>query len=209
MSWTILIPFKGASRAKSRLGADWMRPSDRQRLAEAFLFDVLSAAEQTPEVNRIVVTTPDPEAELLLKDLKCDVLLEPEEPDDLNASLIWALRELNQPMIQCAILASDLPYITSKEISAALALAALYDRSFVSDNSAHGTTMLFANRIAEFTPAFGSDSKTAHEHLGFTSLELPLSSGARHDVDTFDQLISTDHALGIHTRDALNALALD
>lgn len=193
-SWTVLIPFKGSALGKSRLASTALSDAQRRQLATAFLLDVIDVALHTPEVARVIVTSPDTHTQQLLGKLPCDVLTEPPHTSGLNAGVLWALSEIGAPHLACAVLTSDLPFLHEHELSQVLNLASGSERSMVTDREGTGTTLLLANRTPEFEPAFGLNSRAAHERLGFSLLNVPSSSGIRHDVDTSEQL---NHAGGL------------
>src|ERR1700712_3439645 len=85
-AWTIIIPVKQTTIAKSRLtGFD---PATRRRFAIAFAQDTVTAALGCPEVRRVVVVTDDPVAGVL-RELGAEVI--PDAPDaGLNAALRYA-----------------------------------------------------------------------------------------------------------------------
>lgn len=207
-TWTVLIPFKGSALGKSRLTSATLSDAHRRELATAFLRDVVDVALHTPEVARVIVTSPDAHTKQLLGELPCDVLIEPPHISGLNAGVLWALRELGAPHLACAVLTSDLPYLREHELSQALNLASGRERSMTTDREGTGTTMLLANRTPEFEPAFGISSRLAHERLGFALLNVPSSSGLRHDVDTSEQLRQAGNLVaGRHTSSVLKAIA--
>jgi 2-phospho-L-lactate guanylyltransferase len=206
VSWTLLIPYKGAFNAKSRLRESGVSDDDRKLLADAFLSDVLAAASEVERVSQVIVTTPDPATRVLLESCPCSVIVEPRELDGLNDALAWALAEIGEARNQCAILAADLPFVSAAEIEYALELASQHERSFVSDSAGSGTTLLAMNHTAEFTPAFGEDSRSAHERLGCVELPIPQTSGLRRDVDTLDQLNADHSGIGEFTASVLGAL---
>lgn len=205
MSWTLLLPYKGAFNAKSRLRESGVSDDDRKLLADAFLRDVLTAVSEVSSVSQIIVTTPDPTTRALLDSFPCSVLIEPRELDGLNSALAWALSALGDARSQCTILAADLPFVSSVEIEYALELASQHERSFVSDSAGSGTTLLAMNHTPGFTPAFGEDSRSAHEALGCVELLIPQTSGLRRDVDTLDQLNADHSGIGEFTASVLGA----
>ena len=206
-SWTIVIPFKGTALGKSRLASKELSDATRQQLAESFLLDVIGAVTRTPQVSRVIVSGPDPQTQALLSDTPCEVLTEPAQISGLNAGVQWALQQVDAPHIACAVLTSDLPFLREHELEFALTLAANHERSMVTDREGAGTTLLLANRTPEFAPAFGQNSRVAHELIGFSLLNVPPSSGLRQDVDTPDHLYdSAGLPPGTHTLAVLRAL---
>jgi 2-phospho-L-lactate guanylyltransferase len=82
-SWTVLLPVKVLSRAKSRLAV--LAGDRRGELALAFASDTILAAAACPDVARVVVITSDPVAERLLGRLGAVIVAD--EPADRSAGL--------------------------------------------------------------------------------------------------------------------------
>ncbi len=180
-TWTILIPVKQTTLAKSRLtGFD---AATRQRLAVAFAKDVVSAAAACPDVNRVVVVTNDPVG-ALLADLGAEVL--PDRPDaGLNPALAYAAEHVRGGNVEVSVaaLSSDLPAVRREDLSAALT-STTAGRWFVSDLASVGTTMLAAVGGHVWSPHFGPHSRDVHRALGMYELQDPDLARIRQDVDT-------------------------
>jgi 2-phospho-L-lactate/phosphoenolpyruvate guanylyltransferase len=205
--WTIVIPFKGGPSAKSRLshgveGAAGFRPDVRHRLALAFLCDTVAAAQAVHQVADIVIVSSDP-ALLTAMD---GITLVADPGRGLNAAaasgINWA-RSLD-PDRPAAVLAGDLPCLQTRDLAAALALAARHRLALVPDRRGTGTTMISAQPGVPVTPLFGEQSRDAHLRAGHVLLPIPDGSTLRADVDTPEDL---DQALrrgtGAHTRSAV------
>jgi 2-phospho-L-lactate guanylyltransferase len=203
-AWTIVIPVKQTTIAKSRLtGFD---ASTRRRLAVAFAQDTVTAAVGCPDVGRVVVVTDDPIA-TLLRELGADVV-----PDAPNAGLNAALRyaagcvRAEEPDAPIAALSSDLPAARPADLTRALT-ATHAGRWFVPDAADEGTTMLGAAGGQEWVPRFGPRSRAAHRSLGMVALDVPGLERLRRDVDTAADLFDAyRHGVGAWTTEVLAGL---
>ncbi|MEP6563320.1 MAG: 2-phospho-L-lactate guanylyltransferase, partial [Nakamurella sp.] len=82
-----------------------------------------------------------------------------------------------------AALPADLPSLTATELDGALASAAGRRQAVVADRQGTGTTLLTASSRAELRPQYGAGSLGRHVTAGAVTLELPVESGLRRDVD--------------------------
>ena len=202
--WTLIVPVKQTTLAKSRLTG--LEPDIRRRLAVAFAQDVISAAVACPDVVRVVVVTNDPVAPVL-RELGADVI--PDAPDSgLNAALRYAAEQVREDRRDAAIAAvsSDLPSVRASDLSRALT-AMPGPRWFVADLAGVGTTMLAASRGQQWAPQFGPGSRAAHASDGVVELDAPDLDRLRRDVDTPDDLSDAyRRGVGVWTADVLATL---
>lgn len=200
-TWTIIVPVKQLSLAKSRL-ADFA-PARRRELALAFALDTVAAVIEAPVVRRVVVVTNDPAAQACA-DLGAELL--DDRPDaGLNPALVHAAKAIRagDPHAPIAALSADLPALTSLELTTVFdAMVSAY--WFVGDTAGTGTTLLAARAGHRLTPAFGPDSYAEHRALGAQETALDGLAGLRRDVDTPRQLDEAVRlGVGRHTRAAL------
>ena len=188
MLWTLVIPLKPLTRAKSRLSdtaADGLRPG----LALAFAQDTVAAALACPAVGDVAVVTDDALAGRELTALGARIV--PDEPrGGLNAALthgVTAVRAAH-PASPVAALNADLPALRPLELSRVLDAAAEFPRAFLADAAAIGTTLLAAAPHRELLPAFGADSRARHQASGAAELTLRDVDSVRQDVDTGEDL---------------------
>ncbi|HEY8984823.1 MAG TPA: 2-phospho-L-lactate guanylyltransferase [Streptomyces sp.] len=188
MQWTLVIPLKPLSRAKSRLSdtaGDGVRPG----LALAFAQDTVAAALAATAVRGVVVVTDDPLAGRELGAL--DARIVPDAPGaGLNAALRHgegAVRAMF-PETALAALNADLPALRPRELTRVLDAAAEFPRAFLPDAAGLGTTLLAASAGNPLLPAFGTDSRRRHRASGAAELALPDVESVRQDVDTGDDL---------------------
>ncbi|MER6025490.1 2-phospho-L-lactate guanylyltransferase [Streptomyces sp. NPDC001851] len=188
MQWTLVIPLKPLSLAKSRLSdtaAGGMRPG----LALAFAQDTVAAALTCAVVADVVVVTDDGLAARELAALGARIV--PDAPaNGLNAALAHGaavVREM-RPHTPVAALNADLPALRPAELGLVLDAAAEFPRAFLADAAQLGTTLLAAGPDGELQPEFGIDSRSRHRASGAEELRLAGVDSVRQDVDTGDDL---------------------
>jgi 2-phospho-L-lactate guanylyltransferase len=187
LGWVVVVPVKGASGAKTRLGADF--DADRRgELALAFARDTVAAALASAVVERVVVVTASPG---FVEPDEARLTILPEgEAAGLNAAIdVGVAFAASLPGSHgVAVLLGDLPTLRTDELSSALAVAAGHPSAVVPDADGTGTTMLTAGPGVRLAPAFGVGSAAAHRAGGAVVIELASTSTLRHDVDTPDAL---------------------
>ncbi|MEU0007489.1 2-phospho-L-lactate guanylyltransferase [Streptomyces sp. NPDC006314] len=201
MQWTLVIPLKPLTRAKSRLAdtaADGVRPG----LALAFAQDTVAAALVCTAVADVAVVTDDELAARELAALGARIV--PDAPArGLNAALAHgaAVVREKRPGAPVATLNADLPALRPPELARVLQAAAEFPRAFLADAAARGTTLLAAGPDRELRPAFGIDSRSRHRVSGAAELALAGVDSVRQDVDTGEDLRAA-LALGVGPRTA-------
>ncbi|TFD63269.1 2-phospho-L-lactate guanylyltransferase [Cryobacterium suzukii] len=201
-SWVVVVPVKGSSEAKSRLGGGPARAA----LADAFALDTVAALVAASAVARVFVVTASARLGAPLAGLGAVIVPEAPGAETGHARLNAAIRQgivaarLDQPDANLAVLTGDLPALHPADLDTAFALAAQHTRSVVPDAEGVGTTSLFARAGISFTPQFGVGSLAAHQAAGHVVLDLPATSRLRHDVDTVADLdVARALGLGPHT----------
>jgi 2-phospho-L-lactate guanylyltransferase len=183
ISWSVLIPVKVLSEAKSRLAG--LAGPRRGELALAVAWDTVTAVVGTDQAARAIVITDDPVAASALRELGAQVI--PDEPrDGLNAALRHgaAIAAQYWPQDGTAALSADLPALRPAELARALSAAARWPNAFVADAAGDGTTLYTAAPGVPFRPAFGLASRARHAAGGAIELGLTDVPGLRRDVDT-------------------------
>ncbi|MFF7678564.1 2-phospho-L-lactate guanylyltransferase [Actinacidiphila glaucinigra] len=201
MEWTLVVPLKPLSAAKSRL-AEAVGPA-RPGLALAFAQDTVAAALACEAVRDVTVVTDDPLAGSVLAALGARV-----EADSPAAGLNAALRHgahavlRRHPAAAVAALNADLPALRPLELAAVLRAAARSPgRSFLADAAGIGTTLLAATAGTALEPAFGGPSRARHRASGAHEIALPDVDSVRRDVDTGEDLAAALLlGVGPHTR---------
>ncbi|MFI8268196.1 MULTISPECIES: 2-phospho-L-lactate guanylyltransferase [Streptomyces] len=199
-TWSLVVPLKPLTRAKSRLGraaGDDARPL----LALAFAQDTVAAALACPRVRDVVVVTDDTVAAAALSALGARIV--PDAPGaGLNAALAHGARSARalRPAAAVAALNADLPALRTGELARVLDFASAFPSAFLRDAAGIGTTFLAAASGAEFCPAFGGPSASRHLASGAVEIGLSGVDSVRRDVDTGEDLrVALALGVGPHT----------
>lgn len=203
--WTIVIPLKVLSRAKSRLAS--LGDLTRTDLAEAIALDTVHAALSARGVGRVIVVGRQVEPQLGVENI----------PEPIVGGLTAAIRAgIEHARVDgpgpTAVLLGDLPALAPAHLGAALHLAGRYPRAFVPDASGAGTTMATARVGVALVPEFGAHSAARHRAAGFADLfaahPAAIAAALRTDADTVADL-SAARRLGTspYTARALRRLA--
>lgn len=202
-SWTVVLPVKRASVAKTRLLDD--DSSLRRRLAIAFATDTAAAVAACPAVAHIVVVTDDDKAAQMARRL--GALHLPDTPDaGLNAALRHGFETTRRlrPDDAVALLSADLPALRPAELARALSACSQHARAFVCDALGTGTTLLTALAPREVSPHFGARSRARHRYEGCTEVGDAGIPTLRRDVDTWADLADARRlGVGAATSDVL------
>ncbi len=183
-AWTVVVPVKGTSASKSRLGGEDAR---RERLAAAIALDTVETVLATPGVVRVVVVTSASAAPAFAA-LGADTVLDA-AGEGLNAAIRLGVSAAEGAV---GVLLGDLPALRTEELAAALGLAAGHPRALVPDADDVGTVLITARAAGDHDPAFGGGSRRKHLDRGYVELDLPATSGLRRDVDTPEQLAALE-----------------
>jgi 2-phospho-L-lactate/phosphoenolpyruvate guanylyltransferase len=170
--WTALIPFK-ADGAKSRLGGILSR-EEREALAFQCLDHVMAALEECPDVEEIIVLSPDrPDA--------WRGQWVADQGRGLNGEL-QAWRDAHQAA-NLLIIHADLPHLSHSDISELCALASEKRVAMAVDRTGSGTNALALMAGETMTFRFGADSHFRHleerRDIGILSCD-----GLANDIDT-------------------------
>lgn len=201
--WQVLVPVKGTTQAKARLGD--AVGAHRRRLALAFARDTVAAATSCDLVAEVTVTTGDPAAAATFEGTGVHIF-DDRAADGLNAAISLAAYDESRlhGADRIAVLLGDLPALTPTALGRALMLAESHDASFVPDDKGSGTTLLCARGAGLLRPHFGVKSALAHEAVGAVKLSDSGLTSLRHDVDDVDDLLlALRLGVGPHTRDVL------
>ncbi|WP_251095100.1 2-phospho-L-lactate guanylyltransferase [Streptomyces sp. Caat 7-52] len=188
MQWTLVIPLKPLTQAKSRL-ADTAGDGLRPGLALAFAQDTVGAALACAAVSDVAVVTDDELAGRKLAALGARIV--PDSPaGGLNAALAHGAAVVRETHSRTpvATLNADLPALRPAELAVVLGAAAEFPRAFLADAAGLGTTLLAAGPDGELRPEFGIDSRSRHRSSGARELEVAGVDSVRQDVDTGDDL---------------------
>jgi 2-phospho-L-lactate guanylyltransferase len=202
--WTVVLPVKTFSAAKSRLDLP-----DSGVLARAFLSDVLAAAGGCARVGQIVLVTSDPEVGAFAANSGVRVVTEKAPGINPAAAEGARARHGSGPV---AVLVSDLPCLTAHDLAGILDAAAEHAVSFLADAEGSGTTT-WCTTGPDVATAFGVGSRSAHVDAGAIDLAATAPWGSwrrgRRDVDTpADLAAAVALGCGPATTDALNDVAV-
>jgi 2-phospho-L-lactate guanylyltransferase len=200
--WAVVVPFKGAADAKSRLSGS-LGDDERAALALAFLADTVSAVSRVPSVLSVIVVSNQPGLAANLAasvgqapgraDMETRVI--PDPGGGINAAVAVGLAHARAaiPDTFVAALTGDLAALRAADLAQAFALAEAAAatgavRAFVPDREGSGTTMV-AFAPGTLAPThFGIGSCAAHRAAGYRSLAVPTESSLRLDIDHPDDL---------------------
>ena len=202
-----LVPIRGLETAKTRLGED-LDAEERVDLVTRLLRQTLIATRDARRIAGTIVVTMDPAAAGIAKEHRAVGLVE--RAPGLNEA-IEAARSVAIARGATAILVlpADLPSVAARSVDELLARASAAGAAsavdatgglvaLVPDRHGHGTNALVVSPPAAIGPAFGAESRAAHERAaaaagaGYVELEGPLSL----DLDTPADLIAAEAALG-------------
>src|SRR5688572_6224132 len=161
-----VIALKPIEHAKSRL--DIPDPL-RRRLAWTMALDTLSALCRALPHVLVVSDQPALEARLRRAGLAVEVISESGHVGMNSALTRGALRLHAQGFTSVVACVGDLPALRSESVARVLDASRSHPRSFVTDASGVGTTMLVA-RDVELAPQFQGRSAAAHHASGAVSL---------------------------------------
>lgn len=206
LRWSLVVPVKVLSRAKTRLAA--LAGPDRAALALAMAADTVSAALRCPEVARVLVITGDRQAAAELRGLGAVIVTE-QPGGGLNPALRQAAAKAGArwPRSGVAALPADLPALRPAELSGALRAAARWPQAFVPDAAGSGTTLYAVRPGTAFRPRFGPGSAARHQAAGAVPLTQPGLASLRRDVDAPPDLAAAGQ-LGLGSRTAALAARL-
>lgn len=189
MMWAIL-PLKDLVKAKSRL-AGVLAPHERRALVQAMVEDVFTVLSGHPGLQRVLVVSDDPSAEMLAHKYALDWVAESQLAcSGLNGAVSAATDYVAAlGAQQVMVLHGDIPLLQAADVSAMLALFARPGVDIVigPDLAGSGTNvMLFP--VAK-RPEFQYGENSCHNHqraaraLGH-EVSLLQSAGIGLDVDT-------------------------
>lgn len=188
VNWTLVVPLKPLTRAKSRLAAS-TGAAALPRYALAFAQDTVRAALACPTVRDVAVVTDDARAARALTQLGAHIV--PDTPGDgLNSAISHgaASARASRPREPVAALNADLPALRTVELARVLEAAARHRRAFLADTAGTGTTLLTALPGTSLAPLFGEGSRLRHLASGAWEIALPDVPSVRQDVDTGEDL---------------------
>jgi 2-phospho-L-lactate guanylyltransferase len=195
--WAVVIPFKGAADAKSRLSGS-LADDERAAIALAFLIDTVSAVRAVPALSSVIVVSNQPELAARLAATAAgdaDARVIPDPGGGINAAVAAGLAHAraSEPEAFTAAITGDLAALRPADLARAFELAELEAAcgtglTFVPDRAGSGTTMVAFAPTADSPTHFGIGSSAAHASAGFRALAIPPESSLRLDIDDADDL---------------------
>lgn len=211
MLWSLVVPIKQLSLAKTRLRSATKTNPDHESLVLAFAHDTITAGLACEAVNNVIVVTTD-----LTIHQHCEkfatsklAVIQDSPARGLNSAIEHgaAVAANRSPQHGVAVLPADLPALRPMELAAALAAASAVDRGFVADSAKTGTTLLACQPGTSLQPRFGDFSRDEHLLSGAAELDGDWPS-LRLDIDTPDDLIAAaELGLGPATTQLLSTMA--
>lgn len=201
VGWSIIVPVKDFSTAKSRVA---LPPAVRSELARAMARDTVAALIGVHAVRRVVLVGQRTIDLLgLAGGLRVDGLVQAD--DGLNEAVSLGARHLSaeSPDRPVAVVPADLAAAGSADFADALRRCGGQHRAVVADHTGRGTVLLTAATPGELAPRFGTDSFARHVATGAHPVRVGRAGGLVWDIDTVADL---HRAVGRHTRRLLAGL---
>lgn len=186
MSFACIIPVKGKER-KSRL-SKLLRKKRREILSMQMFMHVASCASKVFGNENVFVVTPSQKYVLLASSLGIKSIKEAEQCG-VNGAISIALERVNASIY--FVLPSDLPLLTTNELSRAKALSRDFDSLLVPSYSFNGTNLLTLRKKSKIELSYDRDSFWNHLRSAARSrMRVAVLSflGIINDLDTFEDI---------------------
>src|SRR5271157_4497089 len=202
MRGILLIPVKGLSTAKQRL-ADVLTQSQRSKLAEAMLRDVMAAAAGVLGRIDVALVTGDPRAQHLAREFGFAVI-EDTRNESETAAIEMATAWCEQRDYDTTVVVpGDIPLITSDELHRVLDAAPAEGAVFVPAYDRRGSNCILRRPASLIPLRFGNDSflphcdamrKTGKELIILEMRGIGLDIDNPHELDLLLQRDGSTHA---------------
>ncbi|HKJ35696.1 MAG TPA: 2-phospho-L-lactate guanylyltransferase [Solirubrobacterales bacterium] len=214
MQATAIVPVKRFAAAKQRL-SDVLEPSDRARLSEAMLADVLAALGRCARIDRVLVVSGEPAITESVGSAGAELVSDPADSGHPEAALLGIEVARKSGAEAVALLPGDCPLLSPLEVDAAIGALSPPVVAVIPDRHGTGTNGLLLAPPDSIEPAFGPGSRERHLELAeradvpagaleLPSLALDLDTGG--DLGALRELAGTGRLEGLHTLDALGAI---
>jgi 2-phospho-L-lactate/phosphoenolpyruvate guanylyltransferase len=157
----ILVPIKNTSSAKQRLAAVFDQPS-RTALAQAMIYDVLTALHNWNTRPPVAVVTSDLYAVTLAKEYAFEVIPDPDNPGETGAIEMATRICVERSVDSTLVIPADIPLIEAWELEEILKHAPEEGSVLVPAADGHGTNAAFRRPANLFPLRFGNDSFNPH-----------------------------------------------
>lgn len=195
-----IIPIKRLDTAKRRL-SELLSPSERKRLCQAMLSDVLDVLLAENKVAKIYIVTPDAELKAFIGKNHCSDtinIIQESKQTTLNDALLFARSQVTRNGItHLCFMPGDIPLMTGTEVKTLLELSSGFgplkaaEAVVVPDKTNNGTNFLFLRPPSILDPCFGPHSFQEHlrrlERKG-VPYTVQYCFGISKDIDTPDDL---------------------
>jgi 2-phospho-L-lactate guanylyltransferase len=191
----ILVPVKNLSGAKQRLAAALDQPS-RTALAQAMLYDVLTALHGWRNHPPVALVSGDPYAAELARQYDFEIIPDPKNPGETGAIEMATRWCVERGIESTLVIPADIPLIQSWELEEIFKHAPAEGSVLAPAADGRGTNAAFRRPANLFPLRFGNDSFKPHHAAAQATgkpcmvLQLP---GIAVDVDSpedLQQLIS-------------------
>jgi 2-phospho-L-lactate guanylyltransferase len=182
----ILVPVKNLSFAKQRL-SPVLNQMARTELAQAMLYDVLTALHGWTSRPQVVVVTSDPYAVKLAGEYGFETIPDPENPGETGAIEMATRACVERGAESTLVIPADIPLIQSWELEEILSNAPEEGSVLVPAADGRGTNAAFRRPGDLFPLRFGNDSFQPHLAAAQTCVVLNLP-GIAIDIDNPDDL---------------------
>ena len=157
----ILVPVKNTSSAKQRLASVLDQPA-RTELAQAMLYDVLTALHQWKQRPPVAVVTSDPCALELAAEYQFEVIPDPDNPGETGAIEMATRICVERKIDSTLVIPADIPLIEGWELEEILKHAPAEGSVLVPAADGRGTNAAFRRPANLFPLRFGNDSFKPH-----------------------------------------------
>jgi len=158
----ILIPVKNSSSAKQRLAAVLDQPS-RTALAQAMLWDVLTALQGWKDRPPVAVVTSDPYAVSLAEEYRFEIIADPQNPGETGAIELATRVCVERGVEGTLVIPADIPLIQAWELEEILKHAPAEGSVLVPAADGRGTNAAFRRPADLFPLRFGNESFKPHQ----------------------------------------------
>ena len=157
----ILIPVKNSSFAKQRLASILDQPA-RTELAQAMLYDVVSALAEWRNRPPMALVTNDPFAIKLAGQYEFEVIPDPTNPGETGAIEMATRICVERGIESSLVIPADIPLIEAWEFEEILKQAPAEGSVLVPAADGRGTNAAFRRPAGLFPLRFGNDSFKPH-----------------------------------------------
>ena len=157
----ILVPIKNTTSAKQRLAAVLDQPS-RTALAQAMIYDVLTALHNWKNRPPVAVVTSDPYAVKLAGEYRFEVIPDSDNPGETGAIEMATRICVERGVDSTLVIPADIPLIEAWELEEILKHAPAEGSVLVPAADGRGTNAAFRRPANLFPLRFGNDSFKPH-----------------------------------------------